>query len=200
MEPSSTLICIPDISGFTRFMTKVDFKLGFKVIPSLLNNIIYSNEIGLKISEIEGDAVLFYRQGALPSLKTLIEQCKYFYNEFYVHLEELRKTNGDSKNAARIPQILGLKIVLHFGEEVAHVPIGNHIKLIGEDIIAAHRLLKNEVPVEEYILLSEELLNQYRKDVDELVAWTEIKEGSILDEHIGEVPFHYVPLAPLKYE
>ena len=198
MKARPTLICIPDISGFTEFMTKVDFELGSKVIPSLLNNIIYSNEIGLKISEIEGDAVLFFRQGPLPPLKSVIDQCKLFYSEFYIHLEELRKQNNGSKNAERIPEILGLKIILHFGEQVAPIKIDKHIKLMGEDVIAAHRLLKNHVPIDEYILLSEELLAQYRKDLDDLVDWTEIKKGTIVDEHIGKVPFHFVPLEPLQ--
>ena len=79
MKASPTLICIPDISGFTEFMSDTDFELASKVIPSLLNNIIYSNEIGLKVSEIEGDAVLFYKTGEMPSLTKLYDQCVDFY-------------------------------------------------------------------------------------------------------------------------
>jgi len=78
-----TLLCIPDISGFTKFMGNTDFELSSKVIPSLLNKIIYSNEIELKISEIEGDAVLFYRTSDLPSFEKLMAQCHFFYSEFY---------------------------------------------------------------------------------------------------------------------
>ena len=86
MKARPTLICIPDISGFTQFMSDMDFELTSKVIPALLNNIIYSNEIGLKVSEIEGDAVLFYRPGELPPFEKLVKQCKYFYTEFYKQL------------------------------------------------------------------------------------------------------------------
>lgn len=50
-----------------------DFNLSSKIIPSLLDKVIYSNEIGLKISEIEGDAVLFYRNGELPPFQSLID-------------------------------------------------------------------------------------------------------------------------------
>ncbi len=77
MKAQQTFICIPDISGFTRFMSETNFDLGSKVIPSLLNKIVYSNELGLKISEIEGDAVLFYRTGDLPSLVALLDQCHF---------------------------------------------------------------------------------------------------------------------------
>ncbi|MGB3152686.1 MAG: DUF2652 domain-containing protein, partial [Maribacter sp.] len=163
-----TLICIPDISGFTEFMSKVDFDLGSKVIPSLLNKIIYSNEIGLKLSEIEGDAVLFFRQGELPKLEELISQCRYFHNEFYVHLKKLREQFEASQYAEVIPEILGLKIILHFGKEVALVSIGKHIKLMGEDVIVAHRLLKNPVPIDEYILLSDELLQQFDQNLNDV--------------------------------
>ena len=109
MSKAPTLICIPDISGFTEFMTEVDFELGSKVVPSLLNNIIYSNEIGLKVSEIEGDAVLFYKKGELPSLNDLINQCTKFYHEFYEHIYELRKTYSASDIVRKSHTYLGLK-------------------------------------------------------------------------------------------
>jgi len=78
MEAKPVLLCIPDISGFTHFMGDIDFELSAKVVPALLNNIIYSNEINLNISEIEGDAVLFYRSGPVPTLKAIIDQSTYF--------------------------------------------------------------------------------------------------------------------------
>jgi hypothetical protein len=37
-------------------MKEVDINLSSQVISSLLNNIIYSNKIALKVSEIEGDS------------------------------------------------------------------------------------------------------------------------------------------------
>lgn len=101
--PEPTLLCIPDISGFNKFMGSTDFELGSKVIPSLLNKIVYSNEIGLKISEIEGDAVLFYRHREIPPFKELIEQCRFFYREFYGQLNELPKEYSNNENAHKIP-------------------------------------------------------------------------------------------------
>lgn len=51
---------------------------------------------------------------------------------------------------------LRLKCVGHVGQ-VAEQTIREHTKLVGVDVILVHRLLKNAVPVEEYVLLSEEL-------------------------------------------
>ncbi len=198
MKALPTLLCIPDISGFTKFMSDTDFDLSSKVIPSLLNKIIYSNEIGLKVSEIEGDAVLFYRSGELPELGALVAQCKFFYTEFYKQLGVLRDTNGHKQDASKIPKILGLKIVLHYGKEIGVVPVGKRIKLMGEDVIVAHRLLKNDIPIDEYILISDDLLSQYTTSVKaDNFEWCELKEGKIDVEHVGEIGYRYINLLPL---
>ncbi|MFS4446524.1 DUF2652 domain-containing protein [Maribacter sp. 2307UL18-2] len=198
MSGQPTLICIPDISGFTQFMSDTDFELSSKVIPSLLNKVIYSNEIGLKISEIEGDAVLFYRNGELPDFTNLINQCKHFYTEFYQQLNVLRKKHGRTNGANKIPQILGLKIVLHFGAEVGVVPVGKRIKLMGEDVITAHRLLKNDIPEDEYILISDNLMSQYHQaERNGNFEWDQLKKSHIEVDHIGTINFEYIDLSAL---
>lgn len=198
MKGSPTLICIPDISGFTEFMSETDFDLSSKVIPTLLNNIIYSNEIGLKVSEIEGDAVLFYKSGEMPSLTNLIKQCVYFYTEFYKQMDILREKYRDSKDATVIPEILGLKIILHYGAEVALTKVGTRIKLFGEDLIVAHRLLKNDIKMDEYLLLSQGLTDYYkRNNLNEDFEWARLKESSTIYDHVGEIKYSYIDLKPL---
>lgn len=193
------LICIPDISGFTKFMSETDYEINSKVVPSLLNEIIYSNEIGLKVSEIEGDAVLFYKRGELPSLNKLIEQCQYFYTQFYKQLSALENDFDGIKGSKSLSKHLGLKIVLHYAEDVDSVQIGKHIKLIGEDVIVAHRLLKNTIDSDEYLLLSNDLLNHYDfNDLDTKLYWDEVKRGKDYYEHIGEINYSFIDLKPLK--
>lgn len=198
MKPQETLICIPDISGFTQFMSDVDFELSSKVIPSLLNKVIYTNTIDLKVSEIEGDAILFYKVGDLPPFADLIKQCTKFYTEFYKQLDKLRKVYASNEQAIEIPEILGLKIILHFGEEVASAQVGNRIKLMGEDVIIAHRLLKNDIEFDEYLLVSEQLINYYQKEVmgDEF-EWGKLHTGSTDYEHLGKLNYRYIKLNPL---
>jgi len=195
------LICIPDISGFTQFMSETDYELNSKVVPSLLNEIIYSNEIELKVSEIEGDAVLFYRRGELPSLKVLIEQCQYFYTQFYKQLQSLKNDFIAFDGGKKIPKTLGLKIILHYAEDVDSVQIGKHIKLVGEGVIVAHRLLKNKIKSDEYLLLSNDLLKQYNFDELETRAhWANVKRGQDFYEHIGDINYSYIDLKPLLEE
>jgi len=192
------LICIPDISGFTQFMSKTDSDLNSKVIPALLNEIIYSNKIGLRVSEIEGDAVLFYKPGELPSLEDLVNQCKIFYKQFYEELAALELKHRSTNGSEHIPKVLGLKIILHFSEEIDSVQIGKHIKLIGEDVIVAHRLLKNEISDDEYLLLSDDLLTQYSfDDLGTKLYWDKINSGQNFYEHIGKVNYKFIDLTKL---
>ena len=192
------LICIPDISGFTEFMSETDFELSSKIIPALLNQIIYTNEIGLKVSEIEGDAVLFFKTGKMPSLEALINQCRIFYTEFYKELQALRIKYKNDKDSETIPEILGLKIILHYGKEIALTKVGNSIKLFGEDLIVAHKLLKNKIRMSEYLLLTEGLTDYYKENnLDDQFDWGSLKQNSIEYDHVGAINYSYINLKPL---
>ena len=57
------LLFIPDISGFTRFVNEIEIEHTRHIIQQLLEVLINANKIGLEISEIEGDAILFYKFG-----------------------------------------------------------------------------------------------------------------------------------------
>ncbi|KZS38872.1 hypothetical protein AWE51_14930 [Aquimarina aggregata] len=198
MEATPTLLCIPDISGFTQFMSTTNIELSAKVIPSLLNRVIYANKLDLKVSEIEGDAILFYKTGPLPTFAELVYQCRLFYTEFYDQLKILHKQYKNHNEGINIPEILGLKIVLHYGQEISAVPIGKNIKLMGEDVIIAHRLLKNKIPIDEYILLSEDLLSEFRDEtIDRNFGWGELHDRETKYKHIGEINYSYINLEPL---
>ena len=201
MKPAPTLLCIPDISGFTRFMHDVDIEVSSQVIPSLLNKIIYSNTLNLKVSEIEGDAVLFYRTGELPNFVDLVNQCKNFYTEFYQQMKVLLDTFKKTHSDIDFPEILGLKIILHYGPEIGMVQIGNRIKLMGEDVITAHRLLKNDVPIDEYLLISEQLINQYdTAKINGSFDWAKVKSGVLREADLGNLNYRYINLKPLQNE
>ena len=197
-EEGLALLCIPDISGFTRFMVETDLEFSKKIIPALLRNLVASNELNLKLGEIEGDAILFYRFGALPSFKELIEQCKTFYFKFNDQLKQLEKDYPDDFSKYVSPNNLSLKIILH-AAEMTSTHIGGITKLLGEDVVVAHKLLKNKVPDNEYILLSEKLLLNYLSaDVKEYLDWHEVKESTDEYEHLGTVKYKHISLTPLN--
>ncbi|WP_318312630.1 DUF2652 domain-containing protein [Flagellimonas crocea] len=193
-KAEGTLLCLPDISGFTEFMSDVDYELASKVIPTLLNKTIYANTIGLKVSEIEGDAVFFFKKGPLPSFDSLIDQSIHFYEDFYSGLTALKNEFSEHEKAHKIPEILGLKIILHYGANVGFAPIGNSIKLLGEEVIVAHKLLKNKIEEKEYVLMTSSLLDQYKdKESSDHIVWGNLEDGEAKFDHLEKVRYKYLP-------
>ena len=193
-EDGPALICIPDITGFTRFMAETDLEFSRKIIPPLLRCLVTSNTLSLSVGEIEGDAILFYRFGALPSMKEIVGQCKKFYADFVIQLESLKKEFPEDFAKYISTNKLSLKIIVH-AAEMTSTHIEGLIKLIGEDVVAVHKLLKNSVEDAEYILLSDKLLAHYTEEqIKEALNWSEIKEGTDEYEFIGRINYKYIQL------
>lgn len=150
-------LLIPDISGFSEFVSGVELSHSQHIIAELLEIILDANILGFEVSEIEGDAVLFYRFGSPPSLPALQRQAEIFYLKFHEYLQQIKRDTVCKCGACQNVGKLTLKIIAHHGE-IALTKIKGRFKLIGKDVIVAHRLLKNEVPSAEYLLLSEPLL------------------------------------------
>jgi uncharacterized protein DUF2652 len=199
-EDGTALICMPDITGFTRFMAETDIEFSRKIIPPLLRNIVTSNTLNLKVGEIEGDAILFYRFGSLPSLKDLTEQCINFYLNFNKHLESLKNEFPEEFEKYISPSKLALKIVLH-AAEITSTNIEGNIKLIGEDMVVVHKLLKNTVKESEYILLTEKLLSNYTEDeIIKNFYWFKMEKSEDEYEYIGSIKYRHISLEPLLNE
>src|SRR5687768_11104496 len=80
------LLFIPDISGFSRFVTETEINHSRIIIQELLETLINANQINLEVSEIEGDAILFYRFGKAPDIKELYQQVEKMFCEFHRYL------------------------------------------------------------------------------------------------------------------
>ncbi|MGS2764466.1 DUF2652 domain-containing protein [Sinomicrobium sp. M5D2P9] len=143
-------IIIPDISGFTRFVNETDSFTGKYVTQALLSSIIDSNILNLRVSEIEGDAVLFYGYGTPYDLKSVIAQYEIMLRNFNRKLVQLEVFIGSKIN-------LSLKLIAHYGP-VSEYSIGKFRKLYGKAVVQAHQLLKNSINSKTYVLLTENLL------------------------------------------
>ena len=151
------LLFIPDISGFTRFVTETEIEHSRAIIQELLEVLINSNEIGLKISEIEGDAILFYRFGEPPAIEEVYRQVEKMFCEFHRSLIAYDHRRYCLCKACNSANGLTLKVITHYGEFTGY-SVQNFNKLIGKDIIIAHQLLKNDIIQHEYWLVSDNLL------------------------------------------
>lgn len=199
-EDGPALICIPDITGFTRFMAETSLEFSRKIIPPLLRNLVTSNTLNLKVGEIEGDAILFYRYGTLPSFKELVDQCKNFYIKFTEQLEALKKEFPDEFTKYISSSKLALKIVVH-AAEMTSTHIEGLIKLIGEDVVVVHKLLKNGIKDPEYILFTEKLLSNYEEnEINETLNWLTVEKSEDTYDYIGSVKYRHISLEPLLNE
>lgn len=131
------MVMIPDISGFTDFVMNTNIIIGKYITESLLRSIIDSNNLSFKISEIEGDAILFYKSHKIPSFDETIAQIGLIYNNFKKEISKL-----STQLAMEIP--LSLKIIVHYGIFTIY-KIGRFEKLYGAPIVEAHQMLKNHI-------------------------------------------------------
>src|SRR5215470_10602577 len=190
------LIFIPDISGFTRFVNETEIDHSRQIIQELLETIINANQTGLEISEIEGDAILFYKYGEAPDLKELYKQVEKMFWQFHRHLDAYEKRRLCQCTACRSAVGLTLKVISHYGEFTSY-NVKNFSKLIGKDIILAHQLLKNDIEHHEYWLVTDGL--KEKKNTDGLPQWISWNNSTKQTEN-GDVNFQYAYLSPLKDE
>src|SRR4030095_9389041 len=188
------LIFIPDISGFTRFVNEVEIDHSRHIIQELLETIINANQLGLEISEIEGDAILFYKYGEKPELEAIYKQVEKMFCEFHKHLIAYDHRRLCQCTACAGAIELSLKVITHYGEFTGY-NVKNFSKLIGKDIIVAHQLLKNDIDQHEYWLITDGLAEKkVIAHLPETLDWNK----SVKQTETGAIPFEYTQLGHLK--
>ena len=185
---------IPDISGYTQFINSTNIKYSRKLIHELLENIVDSNILNLKIAEIQGDAILFYKLGTPPSLGKLESQVKLTFLRFQESLEHMRMKYDLLRKAPD----LSLKIIVHWGI-VGTIEIKNIVKLLGKDMVLAHRILKNNIKEKEYLLMTEPYINSQPPGmIEKSFTWTTMKSGKKTYDYLGTINYKYFSLAELR--
>jgi len=128
-----------------------------KIIRELLESVIASANEPLVLHELEGDAVNFYaiedKGGTCAG--EVFAQVERFVEAFRQREAELISDCSICKCEA-CTQVgrLKIKVVRHRGEAV-FTQLRRFTKVAGEDVILAHRLLKNTIPSNEYLLMTE---------------------------------------------
>ncbi|OUJ75787.1 DUF2652 domain-containing protein [Hymenobacter crusticola] len=192
------LLFIPDISGFTRFIQETGDDLAQWLVADLLEILIEANTLGMGVSEIQGDAILFYRLGPPPAIQDLVAQCRRIFLDFQNYLRLVERDTGSTLSAALRNNDLTLKIIVHYGH-VNVAQIRNFTKLMGRDLIVVHRLLKNNVMGSEYLLLSDDYLDtQKPADIARSFSWTRLLRGTCTYDYLGQICYQYAHLTPLR--
>lgn len=188
------LLFIPDISGFTQFVNEVEIEHSRFIIQQLLETLIKANELGLEISEIEGDAILFYKFGEPQKLELLYKQVEKMFLAFHGYLIAYDHRKICQCKACISAIDLSLKIVTHYGE-FSPLTVQRFNKLIGKDVIVAHQLLKNDIAQHEYWLVTKELLQD--KEPALFTQWM-VWDSSSKRTDNREIKFLYTQLGRLK--
>jgi hypothetical protein len=194
---SRALIFIPDISGYTKFITETETKHAKHLITELLEVIIEADELKMVVSEIEGDAVLFYRKGDPPTLSELITQAKKMFLDFHTHLKIIQRDNVCQCGACRSAVNLTLKFVSLYGT-LDEIIVQNFSKIMGSDVILAHRLLKNNIDSTEYLLMTGDYLNTQNHSDSGFDDWVKFIDHKESFDNFEEVQIKYVPLTDVK--
>ena len=191
-QDKNTLLFIADISGFTRFINETEISHSSHIISELLELVISENTMDLKIAEIEGDAVFFYKEGPIPELKEIVEQSKKMFAAFHEHLKVYARDRICQCGACVGATELGLKFVSHNGD-VLFQNIQNRLQLMGKDVTLAHKFLKNNIDISNYILVSD----NFKIEGSDLEGLTINKSVDTYDG-AGEVTFNYLSLEKVK--
>lgn len=159
MVLKQAIIVLADISGYTNFLKLHTMSLlhAEKIVTDLMESIIAATSEPLRLNKLQGDAILFYAESGdsgSDNAKEITKQVSRFFETFSIRSRELTGCNNMCPcDACRQADQLRLKTVLHNGE-IAVKTVAGFEELAGEPVILAHRLLKNSISSDEYILMT----------------------------------------------
>ncbi|MFZ1805735.1 MAG: DUF2652 domain-containing protein [Cyclobacteriaceae bacterium] len=191
---ADSFLFIPDITGFTKFVNTTEIEHGQHIISELLEGIVQNNQLDLVVSEIEGDAVLFYKHNAVPTFEQLVNQSEKIFIAFHEQLKHMEAQRICQCGACSSAIDLSLKMVAHRGS-IGFTKVMNREKPYGADVVKIHTLLKNNINEKEYVLLSDSLSETYKQEMEQLSeGW--VKPNPTPSQE-GESFHQYFSLSPL---
>lgn len=185
------LLLIADIGGYTQYMRlhRLSIVHAQENTGRLLEAVIDSVP-RLELSGLEGDAAFLYV--AEPEdeevSRSLADVAATMHQAFHAEQERMIGLSLCACDACRQTGQLRVKLVAHLGD-VAVQTIRGHSTLAGVDVILVHRMLKNSVPVSEYVLMTEPV---FRRCEPELGAHAVAIEEEL--EGLGAQVLHYVDI------
>jgi hypothetical protein len=189
------LLMLADIGGYTQYMRLHRMSLAHsqEITGRLLEAVVHAAP-RLELIEIEGDAAFLCRlvsdQVDLP-VSGASELALMMHQAFHAEQDRMIALNMCSCPGCLEAGRLRVKFVVHVGE-VATQTIKGRTQLVGVDVIAVHRMLKNSVPIDEYLLMSESVYRQSALPIRESAI--ELEDDL---EGLGPTTLYYVDLEPV---
>lgn len=154
MAATDGLLVMADISGYTAFVSGTEHEHSGEILAELIENIAKSFGGRLSIDQVEGDAL------CCTTARTDVEVGDWLRETFVAFHRRLRDMRAATTCPCRACQMigdLGPKFVVHRGTFSRQVVAGV-VQLHGADVNLVHRLLKNTVPLREYLLATDAAL------------------------------------------
>jgi len=194
MAESATIL-IPDISGYTEFLTKTELVHSSHIINELLEAILAANGGDFVLSEVEGDALLLYHKGKPIEADALVRQCLGMFESFHKQIKIIERESLCQCGACKTASNLTLKFIAHHGM-VQEIKVMQFTKCSGLDMVVAHRLLKNRIGSDEYILVTPSCFDfSGLEQSPGALAWERSSEEY---PAIGKVEYQYAQLAGIR--
>jgi len=158
LEIKPLFIVVLDISGYTRFtrLHRASQLHAEKIIADLLQTMTRATEHPLILNKTEGDALLFYAETGddeTATGRTIVHQVLACFDSFYAELQRLVYDNGCICDACLQASDLRVKAIVHVDDTVIRDGDGA-TEISGEGVIVAHRLMKNALAQNEYVLMT----------------------------------------------
>lgn len=191
MENKKVILAIVDISGYTQFIRtqKLSAIHAEEIIFELIEAVIDHAAYPLTLNKLEGDAAFLYAEVTAENQAEVAcdvaRQSREFFKVFYerAHTLSIERADCECDACQRIFD-LRLKAILHFGTAVFK-KIRSFEELAGEDVILIHKLLKNSIPSNEYIVLTDSF-HQLIGDFSDIPSETRTENC----DYLGEVTVH----------
>jgi len=197
----NVIFLIADISGYTRFIVSNEKEMAHSqiIIRDLINTILEEIKSPMQLIRLEGDALFLYIDKDDPLVRwelvkaTLLERLIDFFRVFSNKISELTLHKICNCNACNNVEKLKLKIVAHSGKTM-FFHINDILELSGTAPIVIHRLLKNSVTADEYVLMTESALE------DLMIPLEDVEVGQENYDELGTIKTYlYYPPPPEPY-
>ena len=152
-DQRSDLILVADISGYTTFVGGTVLEHGRLWTARLLEVIAARLTPVLRLSAVEGDALLFFGRER-PADRALLPVLVDAYHEFRRLALSIDPCTGCECSACDSGKDLQLKYIAHAGSFVEQ-SVAGMVQLFGHDVNVATRLLKNRIPAKQYVFVSD---------------------------------------------
>lgn len=180
--PERACLLIADISGYTGYLTGVELDHAQDIIADLIGTVVTALRPDFRLAKLEGDAAFMEAPADALDGTMLLDTIERCYFGFRRRRRDVRQASACDCNACVRTPDLNLKFVVHHGQVLRQQMAGLE-ELIGPDVIVVHRLLKNSVEGDAYVLLTQASIDA--TDLEPMsLGMRSITETY---EHIGEV-------------